>query len=90
MALSASRNQRAAAGSLTSTLVPRPGGLVSFSVPPSASASLDGNHYHLGVRVLGDVRQRLRDDVVRPELDTVWQPACDPHGEVHRHGRAPG
>ena len=30
--------QRAAAGSLTSTLVPRPGGLVSFSVPPSASA----------------------------------------------------
>jgi len=36
--LPSSRNQRAAAGNLTSTLVPRPGGLVSFSVPPSASA----------------------------------------------------
>ena len=40
--------------------------------------------------MLRDVRQRLGDDVVRADLDTVLQPIRQPDREVHRHRRASG
>jgi hypothetical protein len=46
----------------------------------------DRDFYGGGLRVLGRIRQRLGDDVIRADLNPVWQPTRYPGMQRHRYG----
>jgi hypothetical protein len=64
--------------------------VVAYGNAKGATPRLNQNVNQRGVRILGRVRQRLRDDVVRGQLNLLGQTRVDAHLQLNRDRRTAG
>jgi hypothetical protein len=64
--------------------------VVVYGDAKGATPRLNQNVNQRGVRILGRVRQRLRDDVVRGQLNLLRQTRIDAHLPLNRDRRTAG
>lgn len=67
-----------------------PGSVIPDQEPQLLVSHPDVDLHDRGPRVLGRVRQRLRNDVVGGDLDLFRQPPADPNAELDRESGAAG